>query len=582
MDFIISWLSVAVMGLIFVSIGWHSKTFVGFHKSARLGFHFFLGLSLYLLFVRLLGALTFTASQAVMPALLLSFLSAWFWGSKHQKPGPSDESYKNIFEDVIKIWTYGPGWILIAIQLLLFMFWLRPTELDAWAHLGSMHAGRYTNITLAMVQAGEFLRFKQNYGQSLLGLLPYQMGSETLILNLHFMLSLTATFLVLAMYGFFRTFGLSPRLASQATALAALSTTSLSIFHILVFGSGSPSVFSGYTDTIVSVGSVLVLVSLIKRFLDYPEPTSQHMNNMLLTVFVIASGWTIYSPENVVISSPVLVLAIFLSGHRDAKSLSLKAAGVLAFAVLCTFSMGGMLTPASMVSKQPVTGVMTSKSEVKFEPKSHYYYVFGSSSSLWEMQPEQVKMNVPPHRGYLNALDPLGTKFHQFAVSWATMEEELIRHLRLHFFIFIFLFLAWFQFSKMKSSERLRASVEGGHTTGHQYFLIFSSLAFLGAFLGVFFFTVMDKWNMARFMIPGTTMLLLVTGWVYVTLPQDDWTKRQLIMWRVFGYALMAPVVLNVLLGIFTNLMQPNLNKRFEQLTVKSLMIDWKDSTFWD
>ena len=145
-------------------------------------------------------------------------------------------------------------------------------------------------------------RLTQNYGQSLLVGTELLLGVSGPLASLAAWLTLSQAMFTLLVFGLLRGWGLSARAAGLGTFFVLLCNVALSADYIYLIDSGSPLIYTGYTDTIGALATWLVLLCWLR----VGRRRRKRTPAQLLLPALLACGWTITGPQSFILSAAVV------------------------------------------------------------------------------------------------------------------------------------------------------------------------------------------------------------------------------------------------------------------------------------
>ncbi len=364
-------------------------------------FGYFAGLTVFLSIWRVFDFVLKSASFGFFMSVLLLFILSYLYLKKNC-----------IFlsRSFVKLSYFL--FLALVIQILCTMFWTREVYTDAFSTLGSGHSPRYANITLHVIAIDRIPAIGLNYVQSLLSAIPIFLGGESPLVYLSLWLGLSLFLFSLMNYYLFRWFGFSKTISILGAIILNFGNTAVSIRHHLVLDTGSPFFLAAYSDTLHSIG-IMVLATFITTTLVFKfEPKSELKK--LVKIFIVLGclfySNTLMSPQGIAISCSTIGI-LFLYNYLS-KSTSKKVRnyffipiGILVFTLLLGTQTGGFLTPISRQDLTVLPGVAridSSDFRPEFSPSIPYY--LGSYHNWIMATPETFLVKGEPFLEMANRL----------------------------------------------------------------------------------------------------------------------------------------------------------------------------------
>lgn len=377
---------------------------------------------------------------------------------------------------------------------------------DPFACIGSLHAGRYVNIALYMLNHNAIPALQQNIGQSLLAVIPSIMGFDHLFFSLQIWLIISLAALALCLFGFFRDFFIKRSFLFMGVAFVFLGNTALYPYHVLNIDSGSPFIINGYSDSILSLTSLVVVVWLLLKAMAAPPLSASASVKSGMLFGIIGAAWNLYAPQNVLLMLVAFGFFFFLYMAKKMDKDEFKTSAVfvlsliLAAALAIKAGFGGMLAPPSLVDKPDIAGLLDMRDRgllflpiFPFQRWTHDQWKFSATF----MSPENFEflrqIGGDAMKGNFSAFDGkafrlmLGT----FAQGiWAT-------------FFALFGFLGALLASGRKNLLEKR-------------FWQTTALFFLAGWVVCYAFEISGlKWEITRFIIPGYALGLVALAYTF-------------------------------------------------------------------
>jgi len=398
------------------------------------------------------------------------------------------------------------------IPFAVIVFWTSNILPGVVAYIGSCHSPRYAGLAQYIVTANHIPTLNQNFGQSMLASIPMFMGIQTPYLNLNIWLSISIVALFFLVVGYLRMFGVD--FAFLGAMIALGGNTALSLTHVVVVDSYSPPLLSGYSDSVISLGSFLVFADLV-WLLGEKKERSFAVSLFCVAIFFI--GWNYSAPQNIMVGLALLAVIVIKkwlerSGLLRRETMLL---GIAAGAFIVGAGFGGMFTPRSLVESPDVPGLMSLEKGIAIIPAFPYRTGFGHYKSGTA---PQYNLNVPM-REFVEK-STVKEKYELFYQA----ETQFWLSLRVVFFPLLALCaLAWI--AHETADARL-----GSHCMALLVaFLVGFPLAFLLA-VGPFKF----KWELSRLMMPAYLL-----GMTALVLALDAFSKKYPhLRWNIVKIAL--------------------------------------------
>jgi hypothetical protein len=475
------WVMTLLLGLLFIAAGGavYRQAFSPEDDSPppfRWAASYFLGMYLFFFLFRLI-ALVLGAAVGCYLALAV-LLALAIWQGRMLAP-----EWRQLLPLLL-------GLFLLFTMLTIARYFGQIDDFDMHTSLGSLHAGRYANIGIYIVEENQIPRLTQNYGQSLLvaGNLLLRVPGPLAILSAW--LSLSHGMFALLLYGLFRRFRLTPIAAGLGTFFVLFCNITLSSDYIYLIDSGSPLGFTGYTDTTAALASWLVFLVWLQQWL----VAERAALGTLVVPALLAYGWSFTGPQNIIIGGIVIgVLGLSQAGAFRRQFL-LGCVVVLAAGI--GSAQGGMLLPASWATQTGLPGIMTMQAAGETGVLPEQAFAFREDGSIhWWFQ--VYGKDFPRGRFYL--------------------ESQLWMTLRLLFFPLAGI-LALSAFGLSSKSDALDARSRS-----------FWAQATIGSlfpgFVACFWFIYPGyKWELTRFLLPGvmTTLpaLVIVVHFIGMSVPR--------------------------------------------------------------
>ncbi|MBI1860383.1 MAG: hypothetical protein HYR96_05645 [Deltaproteobacteria bacterium] len=241
------------------------------------------------------------------------------------------------------------AWLLIPVLVIVFVYQIG-MESDHGTFggfsgvYGSLHTGRYSNIVSFIVANNTVPTLGQSYGQSLFSASSYFLGGTTINLSLHIQLVWAMFFLLLATRGVFGLLSLTARQSWMGTAFVLFGSSTVSFYRISTIDSGAPFLSNGYSDTLFSIGALVIAFA-------HAKATFQRTIFDFMAVLALALASAMSAPQTGLFLLCVYSLVAF-QGKCPWSFAVLCATG------LCVGSLfGGLLCPPAVQSRDSIPGI---------------------------------------------------------------------------------------------------------------------------------------------------------------------------------------------------------------------------------
>jgi hypothetical protein len=428
---------------------------------------YFLGMASFLSIWRLLGFMTGNLIGAVILAIGFSLIIVrQFRGYKY--------FCVNIELNKCLEWK----WIIIVsagIICFVHVYWLMPIdELGPFSMIGSLHSPRYANIAIHMWQENRIPVIGQNYGQSMLAVIPMIFGLKSPLLSLSFWLSITMSFFTFLIYSLFRYFNLSHKFSMLSTFVMLFGNTAFSFFHILTIDSGSPFVMNGYTDSIASIGSFICFLFFINGRLPQSIPSLNVGFKEILFIFSLAVYFNISAPQNSIFFSEVMLCIIGFNYIKNKLSFVFFIKLFLLFLLFSIVGIftGGMFAPSCAIERLDIQGLM----------------VVAKTKGI------NLDLGIPFHIGIGGNWVWGQTTLNLGAVFF--VEQVVSNSIKVVFWPLFGVVLSFYLFRTVRK-------ISNAYMYIYRINLTAILILFLGLFLNAFFNIDGFKWELTRFLILG-------------------------------------------------------------------------------
>ena len=270
--------------------------------------------------------------------------------------------------------------LLSSVSIFVFLFWSRDSIGDVLNCAGSLHSGRYSNIAIYINENNNIPVLGQNYGQSMLASIPMMFGLKNPFLALNMWLSLTLVNLALLVYSLCLKFGVTVKNAVPLTFLILFGNTAFSFWHVLSIDAGSPFILVGYTDTVASIGTFVVILGYLNQVVDSSNDTLEINFKSFLVIFGASVFWNMSSPQNTIIFFVLIVLLLSAKMVTPGTNKNTLSKILLLFSACSIIGVmgGGMFTPSVLKDQIKLPGMMEIKdSGVKLYPGIPFHVGFG-------------------------------------------------------------------------------------------------------------------------------------------------------------------------------------------------------------
>lgn len=465
----------------------------------RVGSSYFVGLAFYIALVRTLSAMFGNGAWAVWSVIACCI--GLCLASRRLVWSLAKECLLN--KEVLYVLAAA-----LAFAPLLLIFWLPQGAgtSDPYAMIGSLHSVRYAWVANFISTCGVFPVLGQNTGQSLLAYMGGAIFSPQPYWFLFLWLLSSIVFLAVFLHGFIRLYESRGALILCGVFLIMFGGSALSLTHVMIIDSGSPLALNGYTDSLLGVFSILMLLLVHAEL----QRRSSGKYFLLPIVVLICVTNFFTAPQNMLYVAAVIPLFAFnfVITRRSGSDFIFWFFAVL-LATLIAVPQGGMLTPKSMQSAANVPGLMTTassgeknKTGVNIAPGVPFVYGWGGTwkSGQGLFYPE-MKANLENWRANL------------IPILWI-FEQLFFTSLRVLFFTILGL-IGFFVLLRNKGTAalpKIGIAVPSYRTLG-----ILGAYTFSIGFIINFTISLNGyKWELSRFMIPG--VLLGMLGFALCTL----------------------------------------------------------------
>ncbi|MDH5573533.1 MAG: hypothetical protein OEY89_17345, partial [Gammaproteobacteria bacterium] len=479
-----------------------------YDANVKTGFSFFIGITLFIVLYKLLGDVFVGASTAAYLSLGILICTHLYLVSRAKTtilPSVAHYDWKRVGLLVL---------LFLSIYIFVTLAWsnvfLYPPgkPSNPYQMIGTLHSGRYTNIATYIYNSNELPILGQNFAQSMLASASMFFSANKPFMALSIWLSVSLFFLTLLTYGIFGRLNFTGLQRTLATVIFLFGNYSLSLTHVLTIDSGSPFMLNGYTDTILSVGSLFVFLLSIYLL------NTKSLYKLLIVSIILGAGWNWYAPQNIVICGALLAymyLASLRNKHFDSKPIFIFSF-IMLLSIIVGAAGGGMLTPQKLFKGDAEIPGMHSvgKPSMNIDGLKMQYYIRGDDpNTFWKSGTNNQVSLQPFYEKIINK--DLGNIFHSISNAVYNIEERLWNAFRVIFFpilgLIFFCYLAWNKININKINSKF--PIELTHIFIFIYITGFSIVFFVGH----------PKWELSRFLIPAYAigMLLFVYNFKYVT-----------------------------------------------------------------
>jgi len=471
-------------------------------RPARLGIGFFVGVCILLAVFRSAAQLAGSARVGLFVAVLvLVILTAMC-------------ITKKTHVDVLRILTWRRIAVLIpvvlAISAICFFLWLlkpsvlmRRPELDC---IGSLHSGRYVGIANYVVGENRIPVLGQNYGQSLLSAVPQFLGLKTPYWNLYVWLMLGKFFLALLVYGLSKALVPERTVAVFGTVGVMLGNTALSLSRVNVVDSVTPFLFNGYTDSILSVGAMLVFLWCLSEV--YTSESMPLVRGGFLTALCAVAA-CMSAPQNVILMAVVLgsVLIHDCVWRRERLVRGAALMVVLVGATMLGRKQGGMFAPKACVYENDaaIPGMISLAKEQKLRVVPYLWcgVGFGDCAPLGVPCHAEIAAYEALLTSEGVAMNPARTHLFWYIEDFAFQALRVMLYPMAGFVLALW---AW------RVTRARRGKVPKGDSDNPQMreLALCGGLVFLcGGAVSYLFAVGGYKWELTRFLMPGIALGLM-------------------------------------------------------------------------
>lgn len=407
-----------------------------------------------------------------------------------------------MYERNIKLTKYI--YEVINLELILtFIFWLPLAliylNLEAFIQISenlpllgdafSLHDRKYGYFAEYFINQNEIVRLKNNHFQSIVAALFIIFNNINVLLILSFFLTYTITSSVIFLYNFLNYhFQKNIFLIILSIILLLFSSPSLSLNYVLWHDSGSPFIFLGYTDKIISTFAIILMmhaiVNLKKRSIPYDlkKIISEMKNGDLRFVMIIIClfGVSIQSFSHIIIFTSASLIFLLAKNKFNELFFLIKIYCVLLF--FCFFIGGFFMSSKFQTSFNPIQPNYVDSGLIG---NQIYSFKINNNLNIFTHEIPQIKREVYPVRNF-NFVKGITTSnlFEQIK------SKDIDNNSFFKTFTYIFIFIIFYLLFRKRYEEN------------ESDFLLFSFLQIIIGLLIYYFFSIKDfPWQMSRFIL---------------------------------------------------------------------------------
>ena len=317
------------------------------HKSYshNFAFGFFIGISSLIVLTRVLSLITSSYRLAIISTIIFQLFYVIY-------------SKTILFGNFINWRLIITNFLYITlIFILTTLYWLRDLNDNDQpiGSVGTLHSYRYAWISNLVTECDYFPILGQNTGQSTLTAISNILSghqSPYLYLSLWLSISIFALYTLIAKI--IMQFGLKKSTSNLAALIFFTLGSGLSITYVAVIDSGYPIYLNGYTDTMLGIGILIIIINYINRkilsrlklfdsivlvflLINCFFVAPQNLLAILMFIFILIAFYIIKIPS--VIPNPFIKFLLFV------------------MPVVAAIPFGGFLTPKQMLSKIKIPNV---------------------------------------------------------------------------------------------------------------------------------------------------------------------------------------------------------------------------------
>jgi hypothetical protein len=512
---------------------------------------YFLGMAFFLSIWRTFSFITNNAVISLLGTLISSIITIYFFGKQTYKPF--------FFEFLVLVKSKCVLLISLFIFIFVVLFWVGPFEvLSPFTIIGSLHSPRYSNFATYILEFNRIPVLGQNYGQSMLAAIPMIIGFNSPLLSLNIWLSITLIYFTFLVYSMCLHFNFTIKFAILATFIILFGNTAISIFHILCIDSGSPFILNGYTDSIGSIGTFIVVFFFLKNAFFTNAAGSTISKKETILLFSLSVYWNIAAPQNSMFFGAIIGLFLLYTIKKRRSIFKPFKTLILFLAFSCIGIVeGGMYTPPILKEKIGLPGMMEiGEKGIGINPGIPFYIGFVDA---WEYGNKNVLLQGSKIKHQL--------KLSSMVILIISVSDQLITNGLKVIFWPLFGILGLFimiKLNHLKNGNLLSKQLESDYN-------ILSFIAFsvflIGLLLNSFISISGYKWELSRFLIIGyfLGMFCLVISLNFL------FRKRVLSKVGIYFFVILITIgpVVNSFANIFANIFYTkNSNTFFEKINV--------------
>ncbi|UKJ08246.1 hypothetical protein [Solitalea lacus] len=501
---------------------------------------YFLGMAVFLAIWRTFSLITDNALLSLGVTLMIAVAMIFFnWKQTCQS------FFFDFFELIKSKW-----YLLFSISIFFFvgLYWIGSfNELNPFTIIGSLHSPRYANFATYVVEFNRVPVLGQNYGQSMLASIPMFLGFNSPLLALNFWLSITMINFSLLIYSLCLYLNCSAKFSTLATFLVLFGNTAISFFHILSIDSGSPFILNGYTDSIASIGTFIVVLFFLKDTLANDSSFRDSIKEIVL-IFSVSVFWNIAAPQDSMFFGFLIGLVLIFSFKNNIKATFKIFMLFLVFSCVGIFQ-GGMYTPSKFKESIVLPGMMEIGSGgIAINPGVPFFVGIGGA---WEYGNKNVITQVSDVKKQITSSPKLS-----LVVSKILIIEQLVTNsLKVVF---------WPMLGIIGLILIIKTNtIKNGNLFSKQLALDYNKLIFvaffvffIGLIFNLFFSISGYKWELSRFLILGYFLgmicLVLCLNFLFESRILSKWSLYFLMVLITIG-----PIV-NSFAVIFVNIFYTN------------------------
>ena len=274
--------------------------------SIKIGASFFLGISSLITCVSILAKIIGNSNYAAIVAIIIHLLIFLY----------HINSIKIIFHEVKKSeWIFG-SIIILLVGILILIYWMPSVDkLESYSTIGSLHSQRYAWISNYIKYCATIPVLGQNIGQSILAYMVGLIFTDSPYLFLFLWLLMSQIFLGFLVFGFINLYINNFKLSILGVLIFLFGNSALSLTRILTIDSGNPFVMNGYTDSLLGVASIFLLIlyhNLAIKIYNYQFKT-------YFTIFILIVANYISAPQNIIYLFSLIIIFLFYNFKKKAR-----------------------------------------------------------------------------------------------------------------------------------------------------------------------------------------------------------------------------------------------------------------------